>query len=159
MAQGAVQPLLQRLKGNRPEEGYSPDEVRELLAACRLGAVMLDHVSDAIELILRRGIESRKLKSVLQEVRNNCTLWPGLHSQGAALPVDEKAAGLQRMDEFTARAALICDKVAKLQQFLEQPGPQIDLASITGRGPSPPTHQSYQDVEEIIARLMAGGDA
>src|SRR5438874_2630200 len=101
MAQSTFQPLLHRLEEDRPQEDYTPDEVRNFLFACGWGAAVLDRLGEMAQGFLHRGMERRKLSFLLKEFIDVIELaihevYPKVRSitAGEALPADERRTSL-----------------------------------------------------------------
>jgi hypothetical protein len=161
MAQGSFQPLRDKLDR---EQEYTPDEVRDLVRACAFGASVLDKLRERLEGLLHDGMEGRKLAFFLNQVTSLIELamnevYPRVRSitAGEILPTEERRSSLETLDELTRRAAAMRSELASLEQWLKNPPPQGDLESITGKNASP-HDTSYQDIDDIIGRLRAGGD-
>ncbi len=161
MAQGSFRPLREKLDR---EQEYTPDDVRLLVRASGFAASVLDKLREALEGLLHDGLEARKLAFFLNQVTNLIDLainelYPRVRSivAGEILATEERLAGCQTLDELTRRAVAMRGGLATLEQWLKNPPPQVDLESITGRDASPHS-TSYQDIDDIIGRLRAGGD-
>jgi hypothetical protein len=164
MAQSTFKPLLGRLTGNKQLREFSADEVRELLVACDFGAVMLDKLSEMLQTLLRRGIESQKLSFFLQEFNDTIELAQneiyarvGEIAAGQALPAEERLAAQQSLDDFRARAMAKGKELASLRQWLENPPQKVDFDSM-GAGTTTQKAGTNGDIDEILVRLRAGVD-
>jgi hypothetical protein len=156
MAHNTAQPLLDRLVNDNPCR--SEDDVRELVAACRLVGAMFDQVWELIQEILQRGVESRQLQAIIAGFpelveRISTVAYPRVRTAtaGALLPAEERQASVQTLDDLAARADMLRQKLASLTRLRASPLPQIDLESIH-------EHEDYEDMEQILERLKAGGD-
>ena len=164
MAESAFRPLKERLEKALPAQPYTAEEVRDLVAACRFGAEVLDSVRQRLREQLQRGVESGKLRRLLTEFEGVIDLagqkvYPQarlLSAGDPALPEEEKRAALQSLDEFVRRAAAMRSELDSLRQFLDRPREPVDVEAILGRGPS--AGERYVDIEEVLARLKAGED-
>ena len=164
MAQSTFQPLLDRLEVGQREHEFTSEEVRELLLACGLGASVLEKLWELFEESLRRGLESRKLRAPPATVHRHHrtgferSLSEGsLSAAGEALAGEERSARLRTLDEQSARARAMRDELASLQRWLQRPPPPVDLAAILGSTVSS-GQKGYEDLDDILARLKAGGD-
>ncbi len=165
MAQRTFQPLIDRLEEDRPDAPFAPDEVRDLLAVCALGADVLDRFGEMIQERLRWGVEKQQLQILLKELaqaleRAQSMVYPRVRSITAiaAIPADEQSTSLESLDEWTARAAAQFDRVTSLQRWLDRPRPPFDEA-LLARDSDSPNESRYVDIEEVLARIKAGGDA
>jgi hypothetical protein len=164
MAQSAFQPLLGRLQGNGAPGKYSPDEVRELIIASAFGAAILEKFWETLQASLRRGIERSKLKHTLQELSQVADIARQQVfakivdvAKGAALPAEERLAGLQTLDGFQKRADLMRKELAALQRLLESTGLPFDPASLNS-GAQSSASEGYVAMDEIMAKLRPGGE-
>jgi hypothetical protein len=160
MGRGAFQPLLERLGEGRQD--FAPDEVRAVLLACGFGAAVLNDLREIFQGLLRRSLEYRKLRLMLEELTDTVELalseiYPKARSltAGGALPLDERLNGLRTLDEFSARAAAMRDHLAALARWLEKPAPAVDISLLTG-AEAALEGKGYEDSKSIIARLREG---
>jgi hypothetical protein len=156
MAHNTAQPLLDRLVNDN--QCRSEDDVRELVAACRLVGAMFDQVWALIQEILHRGVESGQLQAIIagfpelvEQISTVAYLKVRTKTASAALPAEERQTYLQALDDLGARADVLRQKLASLTRLLASPPPQIALDSIHKQA-------DYEDMEQILERLKAGAD-
>src|SRR5437879_882303 len=61
MAHNVFLPLMRSLEKSKSDGSLSSEEIRELVAGCGIGAVVLDRLFEVFQGILRRGMEKKKL--------------------------------------------------------------------------------------------------
>ena len=163
MAKSVFRPLSQRLDKAGPNGKISPDEIRDLLAGCGMGAEVLEHLRKIFHEILRRGIEKNKLKLLQREFLEIVGLagneiYPRVHAHVAtdALPEEERPVAQKTLGKYTERARLIGEELKSLEAWLERPRPPLDTSAF---GPTPPNdYSAYEDSKDIEARIKSGGD-
>jgi hypothetical protein len=119
---------------------------------------MFDQVWALIQEILHRGVESRQLQAIFAGFpelveRISTVAYPKVRTvtAGALLPAEERQASVQTLDDLGTRADILRQKLASLKRLLASPLPQIDLDSNHKQ-------KDYEDMEQILERLKAGGD-
>jgi hypothetical protein len=132
--------------------------------ACGFGAAVLDKLSEMFQAFLRRGIENRKLSLLCQEFSQTIELalndvYARVSEIAASepLPLEERLAAQQTLNEFRARALAMRDELASLKRWLQNPPANVDLDSVTAETTAP-NHMDCEDIDNILARLRTGGD-
>jgi hypothetical protein len=162
MAESAFRPLKERLESAPPAPPYTADEVREWLSACEFGTKILDHLRGWLREALSHGVERRKLERALTQYEDL------IDSAGeplewlssavvSVLPEEEKARAQQSLQDLVTRAAARRAEVAALRELMARPLPSAqDIEAILKQNPVDPSR--YESIEDLLARLKAGGD-
>jgi hypothetical protein len=171
MAQSVFRPLKERLESSS-EQPRTPDELRELLEACKFGARVLDDARQSLQEMLNRGVESQKLVQFLTEfeVAIQCAeevIYPQMQllfqirvgdsvPPGLALPEEEKRRAQKLVEEFVERAAAMRRELDSFRRWLLRSRDARPIEAILNANPT--AREAYIDSEEIMARLQANGD-
>src|SRR5262245_46048310 len=97
MAENVFQPLLKRLAKDNSDGGLSPNEIRELVSGCGVGATLLLDLIEGFRELLRGGMEKGKVQRLQRELLDVVAaiardVYPRVHEivAGAALPDNER---------------------------------------------------------------------
>ncbi len=164
MAENVFQPLLRRLATDNPDQDFSPNEIREFVFGCGIGAALLEHLIEDFRKILRQGMEKRKLQSLqaeLLEVVESVAgeVYARVRDIAATnvLPQEERQASLEAIKRYMKQAKSIGEELQALEFWLKRPRPSVDNSGFAGQKATADYH-GYEDSSDIEARLKAGGD-
>jgi hypothetical protein len=148
-----LRPLQNALKRNGHR--FAPEEVRELIEACDVEAILLEKLWERDSKLLERGAEGRELRRVLKE--SLAAVDESLRLFSAVRDAAGQHEEFGRLEAIKRRAEQIRDDLAALLRWLDAPPPQIDPAMLTGAGDSP-TAEGYESIDDVLARLRAGAE-
>jgi hypothetical protein len=154
MARRSFDALLESLEG---EVELIPDEARELLAGCEMGALQLERLWQLAQAFLDRGMEHKRLVWLFKEFTEVIDL--GVRGFAAArekiktlrLAPDERAESLASMDRMAGRATQMRSELLALLRWLEK-GP-LEVVSLPPNRGDPGC--GYISLEDLKARFGA----
>jgi hypothetical protein len=157
----SLRPLQNALKRNGHR--HTPNEVRELIEACTLEELLLEKLWERNRKLLEHGAEGRQLRLLLKEsldaVEESLRLFAGVQDIATReqTPLMEQQADRTMLETVSRRAEHLRGELTALLHWLDAPSPPIDPATLTGGGDSS-TAKGYESIDDILARLQAGGD-
>ncbi|MCI0638596.1 MAG: hypothetical protein L0Y72_07420 [Gemmataceae bacterium] len=163
MAQNVFRPVLQRLEQDGTTRELAPDEIRELLSACGIGAAVLQNTLEALRGILRRGVEKEKLRVLQRQLLDVVDTalgrtYPEVRRiAGNARCANELGSELAVLDEYVQQARALAEELKNLQSWIERPRPKVEVSEWGAPKPRA-DYGEYEDSNDIETRLRAGGD-
>ena len=160
MVQSSIRPIQDSLR--RKDHDYSQEEVRELFDACAVASILVETLWKKSGQLLDQGIESGKLSSLLKEymtsVQESLAVFTLVQEIATNhTPTYEGMKGtLSKLHQDQQRAEEVKKEFESLLDWLRTSQRQISPASISSKAGS--TSEAYENLNDILARLQAGGE-
>lgn len=161
IVRSSLRPLWDTLR--RQEHRFTKEEVQELLDACSIAAFLMEKLQEANRKLLDQGTEGNQLAFLLRQSRDAVDEGLALFTKVREIAVqtmpsfDSKEESLSMLDSFSRHAQEVQEELTALLRWLDAPPPQVDPVSFSGGGDSP-TAEGYESIDDILARVRAGGE-
>jgi hypothetical protein len=135
MVRHSLLPLQESLQ--REGQGYTPEDVWEMVQACELLAFEVAVLWRMITRLLDDGTEGRKLAFFLKETQDSVEAALGTFAKVREVTLrtapNGASADLALLERAAGRAQEVRAKIASLLDWLETSPPKVDLAALTAR--------------------------
>lgn len=151
----SLQPLQKSIK-RVPGSQYNTEEVREYFAACDGTAGLINTLWALAQEYMACGAEGTKLTFFLKESKDALEDSLAVFSEvrGVATPFTEMEDRLTKLAVSTERVEKLLVDVTRVLKWLDDPQARhFDPSLLTVYKP-----EDYESLDDIVARLDAGGD-
>lgn len=151
MVRDGVRRLQQATEGE--EYRRSRELFRDFSAGCTMLASMIEQAWAVVDDMLDEGTEGRRLLFFLKECRDGNDALLRILGEAAetASPFEAALADARRRIEEVQK------NIRALLSRLDVPPPPMDPATFAARG-VPHDSANYENLDEVLSRLQAGGD-
>jgi hypothetical protein len=159
MVRKSLDVFLERLE---EVDEFTPDDARGLLDSCEMAVLLQDKLWQMAEALLDRGMESKKLASLLKgftdviEIGLKAFATAGERLKSAVLTPEESTKAVSLLEQATRRATERRDRLLRLLQWLATPPREVSARSLPeNRGDQKAT--GYLSLDEVTNQLLSGG--